>query len=154
MKRTLQLLAHHQVRIEITLTVAVLLAALANYTNMQSGEQLLMITMVVLATFYFLGAYLPPTGTSVLSVIVTKIAGFSSAVCVVGLLFTFLHLQGALNMLVVGFIALAIAGLVLLYLWMTSKANDRFSLLVRIALLGGVTLSALLELLEQSRSVL
>lgn len=154
MKRVLQLLARHQVRIEITLTVAVLLAALANYTNTKSGEQLLMVTMSLLATFYFLGAYFSTKETSLISIIAAKVVGMSSAVCVIGLLFTFLHLEGALNMLLIGFFALAMAGLVLLYLWVTSKANDRFSLLVRIALLGGVTLSTLLEVVEQSRSVL
>jgi hypothetical protein len=146
----LEFLSRHHLRIELILTALVLAGAVLNYTGTSQGAELLMITMSILATFYFVSAYTPLPGSGLLVIVATKVIGIASSVCVIGLLFTALHLTGSANMLMIGISALSIAGLLLLYTWLTAKNNHHFSLLLRVAILGGISLSTLLEILKQS----
>ncbi len=146
----LELLSKHQLKIELLLVALVLGSALINYMGTTGGPELLMITMSTLASFYFVTTYAQPQDNRQVVTIATKTIGIASAVCVVGLLFTILHLTGATQMLAIGLIALGVAGLLLLYTWLSSKNNFLFSLLIRVAMLGGISLSTLLELMKQT----
>ncbi len=74
----------------------------------------------------------------------------SCSVVVVGLLFTVLHLTGAQQMLLVEVGTLALSGSLLLYVWLTTKANY-FPLLSRVVILGRIGVSTLMALWKTAR---
>ncbi len=144
----LKVLMPHEQKIELALIAAILFSAGLNYLGTAGAQSALIVTMVGLAMLYFVSAYFPASGSSLWGIIARKVVGLSSAVVVVGLLFTVLHLPGAHQMLLVGVGTLALSGSLLLYAWLTSQGNY-FALLIRVVILGGIGVSTLMALWKQ-----
>ena len=143
-----QRLMPYEQRAEWVLVAGVLFSAAWGYMGMVGAQAALIISMLSLALLYFLSTSLPHQTTSVLGNVARKVVGLSSAVVVVGLLFTVLHLSGAQQMLLVGVGSLALSGSLLLYVWLTTQGNY-FPLLIRVVVLGGIGVSTLMALLKQ-----
>jgi hypothetical protein len=138
-------LSGNKVVIETMLVAAVVVSVWFNYSQ-PGGDPLLMITMVTLAAFYFVSAYFIPDAGELLAIVSTKVLSISSAVCIVGILFTILNLTGALEMLMIGVISLVSAGVLVGYYAVTSWSPNYLVLLVRTVLLGGITIKTFLDL--------
>jgi hypothetical protein len=54
----------------------------------------------------------------------SKVFGIASSVCLIGLLFVFLHLPGAKEQLMIGLLSLAVSGVMLLFLIVTAKKAE------------------------------
>ena len=67
-----------------------------------------------------------------------KVLNISSAVCVIGIMFSILKYEGAEQMLIIGTSSLAISGLILAYFTLTSGVGKLGPLLLRIAIIGGI----------------
>jgi hypothetical protein len=81
------------------------------YLQLPGADQILMISLSGLAGVYFMFAYKPPQtmgeekpgfNTSLSTVILPKVASIASSVLVIAIMFRFLPLQGAKEMLMVG----------------------------------------------------
>lgn len=147
-------LADRKLKIEWTLVTLVVLGVVLNLFSVKAGEYALLVAMVLLSLFYLISSYFPVEVESMVGTAAMRLAGISSALCVVGLLLTVLRLPGALELLATGTSILALVGIAILYLWLTSKAPASFPLLVRIAVLLGVSTSTVMELWELSKSVI
>lgn len=147
-------LADRKWKIEWTLVTLVVLGVVLNLFSVKAGEYALLVAMVLLSLFYLISSYFPVEVESMVGTAAMRLAGISSALCVVGLLLTVLRLPGALELLATGTSILALVGIAILYLWLTSKAPASFPLLVRIAVLVGVSASTVMELWELSKSLI
>ncbi|HEX5170434.1 MAG TPA: hypothetical protein VFW11_14755 [Cyclobacteriaceae bacterium] len=147
-----QWLSGNKVIIELMLAGLVAISVLANYFTTGSPT-LLMISMFLLAAFYFITAYLVPEVNGVWGVISTKVIAISSAVCVIGLLFTVLKWQGAEQMLLIGTQSMAFAGLILLVNSIRSWNTKYLPLLVRVLILGAISASTLLTTMNSTGKI-
>jgi hypothetical protein len=150
----MEVLAERKWKIEWTLAALVVLGVVLNLFSLKAGEYTLLIAMIALSIFYLISSFFPVDVDGAASSAAMRMAGLSSAVCIVGLLLTVMRLPGALELLATGVATLGLVGFAVLYLWLSSKAPSSFPLLVRIAILVGISTSTLLELWELSKSVL
>jgi hypothetical protein len=127
-------LAKHKFKIEAVLTALALAAWFVG-----KPQELLQLSMFVLAGFYFLSAYLIPTVKELLGIVATKVAGIGGAVCLIGLLFMKLGLPGWTQMLLVGFLSMVPVVLILLVNWIKSQNTDYLILLIRSTALAIIT---------------
>lgn len=87
------------------------------YLHMDGAMALLMIGMSTLAGVYFMSAQVPtpiPAGAqpSIYSIILYKVMCIGGAVCLIGILFQLLKLEGSTNMLLIGFSSTGLAALI------------------------------------------
>jgi hypothetical protein len=134
----LQKLSDKKITIELCLAALTFAGIALKLSGVAGGEEIMMITMSTLSVYYFLSAYFTPLTDQVFGQIATKVVGIASAVCVNGLLFGWLHMPGASEMLLIGVSSFALAGLLLLYFWFTTKDPKFVPLLIRIFLLGSL----------------
>lgn len=148
----LQWLSSNKVIIEIILVGLVIISVLTYYF-IGDSPMMLMLSMLILATFYFIGAYLVPEAGSMMAIISTKVISISSAVCMMGLMFTILKWQGASEMLLIGTTSIAFAGLILLFNGIKNWNQKYVPLLIRVLVLGSISASTLLTIMKQSGKV-
>lgn len=127
-------LAKHKFKIEAVLTA---LAIAAWFVG--KPLELLQLTMLILAGFYFLSAFLIPTVNELMGVLATKVAGIGGAVCLIGLVFMKLDMEGWMHMLLVGFLSMVPVVLILLVSWMKSQNTDYLILIIRSTALAIIT---------------
>lgn len=127
-------LAKHKFKIEAVLTALALAAWFIG-----KPQELVQVLMFTLAGFYFLSAFLVPTVKDVLGVKATKVAGIGGAVCLIGLVFMKLSMEGWIQMLVVGFLSMVPVVLILLVNWIKSQNSDYLILLIRSTVLAIIT---------------
>jgi hypothetical protein len=138
-------LSDKQAIIEIALTVLVGFSCIFKFLHLQGADEALMITMLTLAAFYFLVGFIPSTESQLIQ-IPSKIFSVASSVCVIGLLFAFLHLPGAKEQLMIGLLSLAVSGAAMIFLMITSRLQKFVPVLIRIVVLGALSLNAFMGL--------
>ena len=106
---------------------------------MISDDSVLIIVMSSLAVFYFVSAYFAIDVKEIYGVIVLKVTGIASAVCITGIQFQLMRSPGALEMLMIGFTSVSIAALILVILFMRSQDRVYLPYLIRSLVLGGIT---------------
>ncbi|MCK6616895.1 MAG: hypothetical protein L6Q51_04550 [Cyclobacteriaceae bacterium] len=127
-------LAKHKFKIEAVLTALALAAWFVG-----KPQEILQFTMFTLAGFYFLSAYLIPPVKELFGVVATKVSGIGGAVCLIGLVFMKLGMEGWMQMLVVGFLSMVPVVLILLFYWMKSQNTEYLILIIRSAALATIT---------------
>lgn len=147
----IQWLSDQKIKIEIILVLLVILSVLLKISGFTGSDEALMISMTLLAGFYFLSAYFMVEMNTIMMVITLKIFSIASSVCIIGLLFTMLNLTGAQQMLLIGAASMGLATLGILYSAAQAWSNKYLPLLIRMVALGIITVNTLLKLLEQSQ---
>lgn len=147
-----QWLSNNKVIIEIILAGLVIISVLTNYF-IDDSPMMLMLSMLILATFYFISAYLVPEAGGMMTTVSTKVISISSAVCMMGLMFTILKWQGASEMLLIGTTSIAFAGLILLVNGIKNWNQKYLPLLIRVVVLGSISASTLMTIMKQSGKV-
>jgi hypothetical protein len=127
-------LAKHKFKIEAVLTALALAAWFVG-----KPQELIQLLMFTLAGFYFLSAYFISTVKELLGIVATKVAGIAGAVCIIGLVFMKLGLEGWPQMLLIGFASTALAVLILLVNWIKSQNTDYLVPLIRSTVLAIIT---------------
>lgn len=128
--------SERKVKIELFFSGLVAASLLAYKTQVSGAPQMIMISMIALAIFYFLSSYLTPDIDGKFGAMACKVLNISSAVCVIGIMFSILKYEGAEQMLIIGTSSLAISGLILVYFTLTSGVGKLGPLLLRIAIIG------------------
>lgn len=134
-----------QVIIEIVLVVLVVFAGIFKFLYVPGADEALMITMLTLAGFYFLTGFIQSTESKLIQ-IPSQVFSISSSVCVIGLLFTFLHLPGAKEQLMIGLLSLAVSGVAMIFLILTSRIQKFTHIFIRLVVLGALSLNAFVGL--------
>ncbi len=147
-----QWLSSNKVIIEIILVGLVIISVLTNYF-IDDSPMMLMLSMLILATFYFISANLVPEAGGIMTIISTKVISISSAVCMMGLMFTILKWQGASEMLLIGTTSIVFAGIILLFNGIKNWNQKYVPLLIRVVVLGSISASTLLAIMKQSGRV-
>lgn len=147
----LQWLSANKLMIEVALVMLVIIAAFGDQLGVGVNENALMASMALLAFFYFISAYFIPEFNGMLAKISAKVVSISSAVCIVGLLFAILKLNGADQMLMIGTLSIFVAGIVLLIHAIKSWNREYVALFMRVIILGTLSGTALMKLFEQSK---
>jgi hypothetical protein len=138
----------HKSKIENVLAALVIVSAIFRIMHWAGGAELLLISMSSLAAYYFLSAYFPSPVENLFAIIAWKLIGINSSVCVIGILFSLLHMPGATNMLMIGVIGLFISGFTFLIFAMrqwTYKFLPLFMRVVFFIFLGGSMLMSLMR---------
>ena len=138
-------LSDKQVIIEIVLVVLVGFSCILKFLHLPGADEALMITMLTLAAFYFLAGFIYSTERQLIQ-IPSKIFSIASSVCVIGLLFTFLHLPGAKEQLMIGLLSLAVSGAAMIFLMITSRIQKFIPVFIRLVVLGALSLNAFMGL--------
>lgn len=146
-QRILTWISARQVIIEIILVVLVGLALILKYLNLEGADEAIMICMLTLAGFYFaLSIYIPIGTDNIVLLVTSKVFGIASTVCLIGLLFTFLHLPGAKEQLMIGLLSLAISGVIMTFLIVTGRMPKAIHIIIRLVVLGALSLNAYMDL--------
>jgi hypothetical protein len=148
--RPIQWLSANKFLIELALLALVGISFFLHYRGLSGGAEALMFCMMILSGFYLFSAFFMVQIDSVLVAIMLKVFSVGSSVCIVALLFTILRLPGAREMLLIGTMSIGVSGVIILYNIFTTKASKFFPLLVRMIILGGVSLSTLFALQNQA----
>lgn len=148
--KAIQWISTNKLYVEISLVALVAISFMLNYLSVSGGAEALMITMLTLAGFYFISAFFMVEIDRPIIAILLKVFSIASSVCIIGLLFTALHLPGASEQLLIGTISMGVAGLIIAYMMITGQASKFIPLLIRLVILGGISLSTLLTLQSQS----
>lgn len=148
----IQWLSDQKIKIEITLVLLVILSVLLKISGFSGSDESLMISMTLLAGFYFLSAYFIVEMNTIILVVTLKVFSIASSVCIIGLLFTILKLTGAQQMLLIGVTSLGLAAVGIIYSTAQAWNSKYLPLLIRMVALGIITVNTLLKLLEQSQS--
>lgn len=138
-------LSEKQVIIEIVLVALVGFSCLLKFLHLPGADEALMITMLTLAGFYFLSGFIHSTESKLIQ-IPSQVFSISSSVCVIGLLFTFLHLPGAKEQLMIGLLSLGASGIAMLFLILTSRIQKFIYIFIRLVVLGALSLNAFMGL--------
>lgn len=134
-----------QIILEIILAALVLLTAALKFRNMTGADDAFILAMLALASFYFLTAFLHRQESKVV-IIVTQVFQIASSVSVIGLLFTFMRLPGAREQLLIGLLSMAACALIIIFLAVKGHIQKFLPMLIRVIVLGGLSLDALLGL--------
>lgn len=135
-----------EIILEIIFAALVVLAVAMKFSNIQRSEDALMLAMLVLASFYFLTAFIQRQEGNVLLIIVSQVFQIASSVSVIGLLFTIMRLPGAKEQLLIGLASMALSGVIIIFLAVTGRAQKFLPVLIRLIVLGGVSLNVWLGL--------
>ncbi|MBL7834839.1 MAG: hypothetical protein JNK18_12845 [Cyclobacteriaceae bacterium] len=134
-----------EIILEIIFAALVVLAVAMKFSNIQRSEDALMLAMLVLASFYFLTAFIQRQEGNVL-IIVSQVFQIASSVSVIGLLFTIMRLPGAKEQLLIGLASMALSGVMMIFLAVTGRAQKFLPVLIRLLVLGGLSLNVWLGL--------
>ncbi|GEM_PF-1206338 len=134
-------LRNHGIIIELILAALVALAFAMKFLGLTTADDILMITMLALAAFYFVTAFLAGQDSS-MGIISSKVFSIASSVCVIGLLFSFLRLPGAKEQLTIGLLSMGACTIIVIYLAVTGRTQKFVPMLIRTIVLGGLSLNA------------
>jgi hypothetical protein len=126
--------------IEGSLTFVTIATASFYAIGGRDSEQTLMISMLALAGFYFIGTNLPVNSENVITLISSKALGISSAITIVGILFIVLGFEGGQLQLRIGLLALLPATLGVMYGVIKYRNDDLLILMIRGMIVFGVGL--------------
>lgn len=123
--------------------VGIVLAVLMKLQHLQGADTVLMLSMSLLAGVTFLKAYIPADVNEDLkpdlyATVISKVLFIGSSVLLIGILFSFLHLQGAINMLMIGTATTGMAAVFSIIL--ITKNSDNIPLLKEPLMWGIATL--------------
>ena len=135
-----QKLSGRKITIELFLAALSLAGIAFKFSGVAGGDEIMMITMSTLAIFYFLSAHFTPLVDNFFGLIATRVVGIASSICVIGLLFVWLQMPGAGEMLFIGVSSFIPSGLILLYFWLRTNDLKFVPLLIRIFFLGSLCL--------------
>jgi hypothetical protein len=142
-------LSPRRIKIEIILTVVSLMSLFVYALKIEGGAELVMIALSSLSGFYFLSAYLPTEfGAGVLVMISQKLIAFSSAVSVIGLLFSLLKLSGSDEMVLIGFVVMAVGALIFVVSTLKQWDDKLMPLVIRVGVLLTILALVLLKLIS------
>lgn len=136
----------HEIMLEIIFAALVVLAVAMKFSNIERSEDALMLAMPALASFYFLTAFIQKQEGKVLLIIVSQVFQIASSVSVIGLLFTIMRLPGAKEQLLIGLASMALSGVMIIFLAVTGRAQKFLPVLIRLIVVGGLSLNAWLGL--------
>jgi hypothetical protein len=148
MNQIITLVTSHKNKIESALALLVILSSLAKVFHLPFADEMTMITMSSLAMYYFLSAYLPSPIANLYAIIAWKVIGIGCSVCIIGMLFGFLHMPGAANMLVIGVPTIFIAGASYLIFALRQWTDQFYYLFGRIIFLGIVAANMAMSLVR------
>jgi hypothetical protein len=131
-------LADRRYFIEALLVTLSLVALLINWLGVAGNESVLMLTMSILAGFYFISSYFVADVKEKLGLIVVRVIGIGSAVCLNGILFFILKMEGSAQMLMVGASAMAVAFLLSVGFLIWSQNRLYFPFAIRAFVFGGL----------------
>lgn len=132
----MQWFASRKIAIELMLIFFALIASVLYTTATMAYAQLLSALVLPLAIFYFLSTiYLPPDRGSLFTIIAFKVAGIGSAACVIGVLFTFLNMEGSKFQVLVGATSLIIPSIILAIDVLRSPRPENVLVVMRVLLL-------------------
>lgn len=138
----------HRFKIEIVIVLLVVLSVILKIAGTGGSDEALMISMTILAGFYFVSAFFMVEMNSVLMVITLKVFSIASSVCIIGLLFTILKLSGAQQMLMIGVTSMGLAAVGLVFQATRVWNNNYLPLLIRVVALGVISLNTLLAVIK------
>ncbi len=138
------LLAKHRLKAELVLSAFVIAVWFAS-----PNEALLMPAIMALAAVYFLSAFVIVPVQEAFGNTVQKVAGISSAVSVIGILFKHLAMEDYLQMLLIAGLSVIAATVLLLGLFIKSQNQNYLPFLIRCFILSGITAWFLLPELDQ-----
>lgn len=123
--------------------VGIVLAVLMKLQHLQGADTALMLSMSLLAGVVFLKAYIPADVKAdikpdLYATVISKVLFIGSSVLLIGILFSFLHLQGAINMLMIGTATTGMAAVFSIIL--ITKNSDNIPLLKEPLMWGIATL--------------
>ena len=123
--------------------VGIVLAVLMKLQHLQGADTVLMLSMSLLAGVAFLKAYIPTDVKEDLkpdlyATVISKVLFIGSSVLIIGILFSFLRLQGAINMLMIGTATTGMAAVFSIIL--ITKNSDNIPLLKEPLMWGIATL--------------
>lgn len=134
-------LRNHEIKIELILAALLAVAFAIKFLGLNGADDILVVIMLALAAFYFVTAFLANQDNS-MGIIGSKLFSISSAVCVVGLLFSFLRLPGAKEQLTIGLLSMSVCTIITIYLAVTGRTQKFVPMLIRTIVLGGLSLNA------------
>lgn len=123
--------------------VGIVLAVLMKLQHLQGAETFLMLSMSLLAGVVFLKAYIPADvkediKPDLYATVISKVLFIGSSVLLIGILFSFLHLAGAKDMLLIGTLTTGAATVFSIIL--ITKNSDNIPLLKEPLMWGIATL--------------
>lgn len=135
----------HELIIEFILAALVACAGVIKFLHLAGADDILQVTMLTLAGFYFLSGFLQK-GERAIRLGAARLFAITSSICVVGLLFTFLQMPGASQQLFIGLLSLVPCGIALIILAVNERSQKIIPMFVRLVVLGGLSLNAWLAL--------
>ncbi|MFN3839574.1 MAG: hypothetical protein ACK4RF_02610 [Cyclobacteriaceae bacterium] len=130
-----KLLAAYSPKVELVLSALALAAWLLG-----ADPQVMMITLTVLAGFYFLSAFIIVQLDEIYGHVAVKVSGISSAVCVFALLFKILSLEGYRQMMMVGLLSVVAALVIMVGFFLKSQNKNYLRFIIRSLALTGISL--------------
>lgn len=123
--------------------VGIVLAMLMKVQHYQGADTFLMLSMSLLAGTVFLKAYIPAEvkediKPDLYATVISKVLFIGSSVLLIGILFSFLHLEGAKDMLLIGTLSTGAAAVFSIIL--ITKNSDNIPLLKEPLMWGIATL--------------
>ena len=133
-------LSINKLKIEGVLAALCIAALLSKYSGLDGADQAVMLSLSTLAVFYFLSSNFTPelTLTGYFGTIATKLVGVTSAVIVVGILFSVLKLNGHEEMLRIAGSSIAVAGLAVTVYCIFFWNQNLIPIILRLAILGTI----------------
>ena len=132
-------LSKHNVIIELILVVLILTTYFTTSPGGILMVRILLVSMLTLASLYFVSALFISPVQELYGIIAMKVVPIASSVCVIGILFRLLGLSGALQMIMIGLLSIALGGLLLLLGWGKSQNKHYIPSLIRSLVLGTLT---------------
>jgi hypothetical protein len=124
-----------RITVEIILSAITLLIYILTISGYIKTNMVLLVAMVVLASFYFLTTFLPTVKADVVTKVASRVSGIIAAVIIMGILFSFLSLDGYKNMLQIGGATLSIIFVIFLISMFRRVEAYVFHLMVRSVIL-------------------
>jgi hypothetical protein len=124
-----------RITVEIILSAITLLIYILTISGYIKTNMVLLIAMVVLASFYFLTTFLPTVKADVVTKVASRVSGIIAAVIIMGILFSFLSIDGYKDMLQFGGATLSIIFVIFLISMFRRVEAYVFHLMVRSVIL-------------------
>lgn len=121
---------------EVVLTMLSCIGILVHSFEKGVGGDIMMVAMSAQAAFYLILAYTTPDIEGNFSHLMYNVISISSAICIIGLLFSIMRFDGAEEMMLISFNVVLISILILVYC-IFKRWNDKLRpLLLRVVVLG------------------
>lgn len=117
--------------IEALLATLSAVSILIKWLGIAKDDPVIMITMSILAGFYFISAYFVTDVKGTIGQIIIKVVGLGSAISVTGIQFFILKMHGYDEILIIGGNVLAVAFVISLVLMIGSRNREYFPFAIR-----------------------